>query len=110
VLCERLRNALIFVGGGDIMLIGLHDADKEHMKQKTFPNFALMKIAAYFKSVGVNTVEWWNPVCNNDYDFVYSSKIFDYTSENKYLPKQAKPIPMHIGQRMAFIPLPRDTD
>lgn len=33
------------------MLIGLHDADSEHLnrgqRRKVFPNYALMKISAY---------------------------------------------------------------
>ena len=33
------------------MRIGLHDAEKEYMKRKTFPNYALMKISAYHKAV-----------------------------------------------------------
>lgn len=65
------------------MRIALHDAEKEHMKQKTFPNYALMKIAAYHKSIG-DTVEWWNPL--ESYDRIYSSKVFDFTPENEYLP------------------------
>lgn len=65
------------------MKIGLHDAEMEHLKNKTFPNFALMKISAYHKSLGDN-VEWWVPL--NTYDRVYSSKVFDYTPENPYLP------------------------
>lgn len=64
------------------MKIGLHDADAEHIKNKTFPNYALMKIAAYHKSLG-DTVEWWNPLYK--YDKVYSSKIFDFTEENPYI-------------------------
>lgn len=64
------------------MKIGLHDADKEHIKNKTFPNYALMKIAAYHKALG-DTAEWWNPLYK--YDKVYSSKIFDFTAENPYL-------------------------
>ena len=65
------------------MKIGLHDAEAEHIKNKTFPNFALMKISAYYKAKG-NDVEWWLPL--NNYDKVYSSKVFDYTPENPYLP------------------------
>ncbi len=65
------------------MLIGLHDAEKEHIKSKTFPNYALMKISAWHKTQG-DTVEWWNPL--KSYDAVYSSKIFDFTPENPYLP------------------------
>lgn len=65
------------------MRIGLHDADAEHLKNKSFPNYALMKISAWHKQQG-DMVEWWNPLyC---YDKVYSSKIFDFTSVNPYLP------------------------
>lgn len=65
------------------MKIGLHDSESENLKHKTFPNYALMKISAYHKSVG-DTVEWWYPF--GDFDKVYSSKIFDFTPENPYLP------------------------
>ena len=64
--------------------IGLHDSEKDYLKRKIFPNYALMKISAYHKSIG-DIVEWWNPV-NGNYDKVYSSKIFDFTPENLYLP------------------------
>ena len=66
------------------MNIGLHDAEMEHIKGKIFPNYALMKISAWHKAQGDN-VEWWNPLKN--YDVVYSSKIFDFTPENPYLPE-----------------------
>lgn len=66
------------------MLIGLHDSEKEHFKKaKTFPNYALMKISAYYKAKG-DTVEWWQQ--DKVYDMVYSSKIFDFTKENENLP------------------------
>lgn len=66
------------------MKIGLHDAEKEHFrKTKTFPNFALMKISSWHKQRG-DAVEWWNPLFR--YDRVYSSKVFDFTPENPYLP------------------------
>lgn len=65
------------------MLICLHDAELEYMPHKSFPNFALMKISAYHKSKG-NEVEWWLPL--KKYDIVYSSKVFDYTPDNPYLP------------------------
>ena len=68
------------------MIIGLHDAEKEHFKSKTFPNYALMKISAWHKSQG-DTVEWWNPLMK--YDLVYSSKVFDFTHDNPYLPDDA---------------------
>lgn len=66
------------------MKIGLHDAEAEHSHSKTkFPNYALMKISAWHKSQG-DTVEWWKPLMA--YDRVYSSKVFDFTPENPYLP------------------------
>lgn len=65
------------------MKIGLHDADKDHLKGKAFPNYALMKISAYYKSRG-HHIEWWNPLLH--YDHVYSSKVFDFTPNNQYLP------------------------
>lgn len=34
------------------MRVGLHDAEKDHFKHKTFPNLALMKISAYHKIKG----------------------------------------------------------
>lgn len=68
------------------MNVGLHDAEKEYLKKKTFPNLALMKISAYHKSHG-DGVEWWNPLKN--YDRVYSSKVFDFTPEDPYLPEDA---------------------
>lgn len=63
--------------------VGLHDAEKDHMSHKTFPNYALMKISAFYKSKG-SQVEWWNPLFK--YDVVFSSKVFDFTPENPYLP------------------------
>lgn len=65
------------------MRIGLHDAEHEYLKHKTFPNYALMKISAWHKLQG-DKVEWWYPM--GDFDKVYSSKIFDFTPENPYLP------------------------
>jgi hypothetical protein len=43
-----------------------------------------MKISTYHKNKG-DTVEWWNPL--EEYNIVYSSKIFTYTPENQYLPQ-----------------------
>jgi hypothetical protein len=67
------------------MIIALHDAERDHMKSKTFHNFALMKISAYHKTRG-DSVEWWNALNNRNYGAVYSSKVFDFTPENPYLP------------------------
>ena len=68
------------------MIIGLHDAEKEYFKNKTFPNYALMKISAWHKAAG-DEVEWWNPLYH--YDRVYSSKVFDFTPTDPYLPENA---------------------
>ena len=68
------------------MIIALHDAERDHMPGKSFPNFALMKISAYHKSQG-DTVQWWNALNFAVYDAVYSSKVFDFTPENPYLPE-----------------------
>ena len=69
------------------MKIGLHDAEKEYFKHgKTFPNYALMKISAWHKAQG-DTVEWWIPTMR--YDKVYSSKVFDFTPVDPYLPEYA---------------------
>ena len=65
------------------MQIGLHDAEMEHIKGKIFPNYALMKISAWHKAQGDN-VEWWNPL--KRYNHIFSSKVFDFTPENPYLP------------------------
>lgn len=63
------------------MVIGLHDSDKNG-----FPNYALMKISAYHKSIG-DTVKWFIPL--EHYDKVYSSKVFTFTPEDPYLPEDA---------------------
>lgn len=68
------------------MRIALHDAEKEHFKHKTFPNYVLMKISAYYKRKK-DEVEWWNPLCK--YDRIYSSKVFDFTPVDPYLPDDA---------------------
>jgi len=67
------------------MLVAIHDAERDHMKNKTFPNIVLMKLSAFHKSHG-DTVQWWNPSNNRHYDTVYSSKVFDFTPENPNLP------------------------
>ena len=48
--------------------------------------YALMKISAYYKNQG-DKVEWWNALDNHKYDIVYSSKVFDFTPENPFLPE-----------------------
>lgn len=67
------------------MRIGIHDAEQDFLKHKTFPNYALMKISAWHKAQG-DTVQWWEPVLTDNFDRIYSSKVFDFTLENPYLP------------------------
>lgn len=57
------------------MNIGLIDVDGHG----GFPNLALMKIARYHKNMG-NSVEWAMPLFG-DYDTIYASKIFTFSSE-----------------------------
>jgi len=54
------------------MKIGLIDVDGHN-----FPNLALMKIAAYHKSIG-NQVSW---VSIGDYDYTYISKVFTFSHD-----------------------------
>ena len=61
------------------MRIALHDSDKNK-----FPNLALMKLSYYHKAIG-DDVSWWNPM--EQYDRVYSSKVFTFTPEEPLLPE-----------------------
>ena len=70
------------------MRVGLHDAERDYLKHKRFPNYALMKISAYHKARG-DSVEWWDPITSHTFDMIYSSKVFDFTPENPYLPPSA---------------------
>lgn len=69
------------------MRIGLIDVDGHH-----YPNLPLMKISAYHKMRG-DQVEWYEPLvgCTNEYDKVYMSKVFSFTSDYQY-PVYAKEI------------------
>ncbi|KAA6331815.1 hypothetical protein EZS27_019610, partial [termite gut metagenome] len=55
------------------MKIGLIDVDGHN-----FPNLALMKLAAYHRNLN-DTVEWINYL--EQYDKVYQSKVFTFTSD-----------------------------
>ena len=69
------------------MRVAIHDAEADHFGTfDKFPNYALMKISAYHKSLG-DTVEWFFPLEASSYDKVYSSKVFDFTPESPYLPE-----------------------
>lgn len=67
------------------MRIGLRDAERDRLKNKKFPNLALMKLSAYHKAQG-DTVAWWSPIQTASFDVIYSSKVFDFTQEHPYLP------------------------
>jgi len=56
------------------MRIGLIDVDGHN-----FPNYALMKIANYYRCEG-DTVEWVN---RKQYDKVYQSKVFTFSPDTK---------------------------
>lgn len=70
------------------MRIALHDADNVggRRNKKIFPNLALLKISAWHKSKG-DEVVWFNPA--EEYDKVYSSKVFIFTPEDASLPENA---------------------
>ena len=50
-------------------------------------NTAYMLISAYHKRKG-DTVEWWSPLTDNQFDTVYCSSLFDFTSKHE-VPKRA---------------------
>jgi len=64
------------------MKIGIHSPVSD---RTYYPNLALMKISSYWKSKGAK-VEWYDALFNHS-DAVYSSKIFDFSGEDLYLPK-----------------------
>lgn len=55
--------------------IGLIDVDGHN-----FPNFALMKISAYHKSIG-DEVSWYEPMFTGHCDRVYMSKVFTFSPD-----------------------------
>lgn len=60
------------------MRIALHDSDSK------IPNLALMKLSAWHNGKG-DTVEFYDPLRNDEFDKVYSSKVFTWTKEDSYL-------------------------
>ena len=69
------------------MNVALHDADCTQ-----FPNLALMKLAAWHKSKG-DKVERFMPMLHGAKGskecVIYSSKVFTWTSDDRYLPRSA---------------------
>ena len=69
------------------MNIGLIDVDGK-TNGDPFPNYALMKISAYYKSNG-NNVEWYDQLKMEEvnaipYDIVYMSKIFNFSLDYQF--------------------------
>ncbi len=83
------------------MLIALHDADIN----TGFPNLPLMKLSAYHKSKG-DKVEFFSPL--QKYDKLYSSKVFTYTGENQFLPKNT--IKGGTGYKLLDVTLPNEIE
>lgn len=68
------------------MRVAIHDADGTGYK---YPNYALMKISAYYKLHG-HKVEWFDALENlYPYDKIFSSKVFTFTEEEHFLPTDA---------------------
>lgn len=68
------------------MRIGLIDVDGHASKKKwgatIYPNIALAKIARYHKEHG-DDVEWYSPFSEH-YDWVYMSKVFNFSPDYDY--------------------------
>lgn len=62
------------------MKIGLLDVDS------TIPNLALMKISSYYKYHGAE-VEWYTPLWKDEYDRIFASKIFNFSSSELLIPE-----------------------
>lgn len=74
------------------MRIALHDSDKTK-----FPNLALMKLSAWHKKHG-DTVSFFKP--NQNYDKIYSGKVFSFTDTDKNLPNDERVIKGGTGYNM----------
>lgn len=76
------------------MRIGLIDVDGHASKKKwgatIYPNIALAKIARFFRDFG-NTVEWYSPF-EKHYDFVYMSKVFNFSPDYPYVIRNSEHI------------------
>ena len=78
------------------MKIGLADIDGHN-----YPNLALMKLSTYHKSIGDNVELIHYSHC---YDIVYKSKVFTFTSGNKYKIKAEKIISGGTGYNLDALP------
>ena len=73
------------------MRIGLIDVDGHASKKKwgatIYPNIALAKIARLHRGYG-DTVEWYSPFTDH-YDYVYMSKVFNFSPDYPYVIRNA---------------------
>ncbi len=73
------------------MRIGLIDVDGHASKKKwgatIYPNIALAKIARFHRGYGDN-VEWYSPFTDH-YDYVYMSKVFNFSPDYPYVIRNA---------------------
>lgn len=69
--------------------IALIDNEMFTMKNKMFPNLALMKISTFYKEKGYE-VEWFDLAEQHNYESIFLSKIFTYT--------EVAPIVKHIDK------------
>lgn len=85
------------------MKISLVDIDGHN-----FPNFALMKIAAWHKAQG-DSVDWYEPLFSNP-DRIYASKVFTFTPDyEEYAPCDPEPVKGGTGYKM-YQDLPQEID
>ncbi len=70
------------------MRIGLIDVDGHAKKNKwgatIYPNIALAKIARFHKENG-DAVEWYSALSEEPYDWVYMSKVFNFSPDYPYV-------------------------
>lgn len=65
------------------MKIGLIDVDNNDHLGGCYPNLALMKISAYWKSKGAQ-VGWYEPLISGHVDKCYLSKVFSFSPDYEY--------------------------
>ena len=63
-------------------MIGILDLDNFRSGKWRFPNIALMKVSAYYKSLGHKTELYRQDV---HYDKVFVSKVFDFTQDIDFI-------------------------
>lgn len=85
------------------MKVSLVDVDGHN-----FPNFALMRIAAWHKAQG-DVVDWYQPLFSNP-DKIYASKVFTFTPDyTEYAAGDPEPVKGGTGYRM-YNELPEEID